>query len=101
MMNEELNKELCGLLGIEPKILSVMGGLMWEYPDFTTDSGKVQLLKLMRKRIDWRLFLTFLVHGASWNPENWETSHFNLIDFILDDTGKLEQAALEFLRREK
>jgi hypothetical protein len=76
-----------------------------EYPDFTTDSGKIELLRLMEKRADWPEFLWFL-----WDKEgiqigvvykafisNKGIPHI----YITDTTGLLAKVAVEFLRREK
>ena len=70
-------------------------------PDFTTDSGKVELLRLMRKREDWRAFICYLIHVASWNPEDWESSHHHLIETITDTTGLLPKAAVEWMEGRK
>jgi hypothetical protein len=47
-------------------------------PDFTTDAGKVGLLRLMEKREDWPKVIR--------------------IDYITNTTGKLRDAAIEFLK---
>ena len=48
------NRELCELLGIPP-IQNHLGQTY--YPDFTTDAGKVMLLREMKRRKDWRMFV--------------------------------------------
>ena len=83
---DSLNKELCGLLGINPKILSVMGGMMWEYPDFTSEAGRVQLLKLMFERKGFDKFIDLMV-----NP-------YNFILYLRDDNGAFAIATRDFLK---
>ena len=85
---EELNKQLCGLLGINPKILSVMGGMMWEYPDFTSEAGRVQLLKILVKK---QLFRDLL------NNTYCLDIHL-LYLYMTDDNGAFAIAARDFLK---
>ena len=47
-------------------------------PDFTSDSGKIELLRLMKDKGQW---------FPIWNLE----------DLLMDTTGRLAQAALEWL----
>jgi hypothetical protein len=116
-MNEELNKELCELLGIcwheevptDPveyrlctcgvhieNLMFLQGHCKQSNPDFTTDSGKVQLLREMEKRKDSYGF--FLYNGevkTSWDGRDL----YNIsVDYLLDNTGKLAIAARDFLK---
>jgi hypothetical protein len=109
-MSEELNKELCELLGIcwhERKIPSCYNKCQkcgyiakdintMDNPDFTSDSGKIALLREMMKRKDSYGF--FLYNGevkTSWDGRDL----YNIsVDYLLDDTGKLAIAARDFLR---
>jgi len=103
----ELNKELCGLLGIcwHEKIenLNDRSSMIlcscrkfsdWRKrdfddhckksnPNFTTDSGKVQLLKLLK----------------CYPPEI--ATFYGLVKYWTDNTGALAIAVRDFLRREK
>jgi hypothetical protein len=114
----DINRELAELLGLcwhefndNPEQCSKCGKWFRGYyvdspnPDFTTDPGKIELLRLMEKRADWPEFLWFL-----WDKEgiqigvvykafisNKGIPHI----YITDTTGRLAQAAVEFLRREK
>jgi hypothetical protein len=63
--------------------------------DFTTDSGKIELLRLMMKRKDWPEFLD----KVGW-CSRWEKHSYLYIDYLTDTTGKLRDAALEWLRKE-
>jgi len=62
------------------------GGYEFVNPDFTTPSGIVQLLGIMRERKDWKEFYLKLY---------WSTFVDN---YILDTTGKLRDAAINFLK---
>ena len=90
---DKLNKQLCGLLGINPKILSVMGGMMWEYPDFTSEVGRVQLLKIMMAREG---SARFIIRIYEFNDHNSGAIHF--ANDIIDDNGALAIAARDFLK---
>jgi len=97
---DELNKELCGLLGINPKILSVMGGMMWEYPDFTSEVGRVQLLKLMMKRdtteeVENKKSIYDFFDSLDYNVGH--DYHF-CNGYLLDDDGAFAIAARDFLK---
>jgi hypothetical protein len=78
----------------------------WANPNFTTDSGKIELLRLMKNQEDWRDFLSSVGYCASiggfWNGKvyipKWED--WISVDLITDTTGLLAQAAREFLRKE-
>jgi hypothetical protein len=99
----DINRELAGLLGL--------CWHKWEYgldycircktaiytpnPDFASDSGKIELLRLMRFKVNFQLFLDSLTIGES------DLSGMIPVDYLLDTTGLLAQAAVEFLRREK
>jgi hypothetical protein len=95
------NRELCELLGIcwhEPiatpdgeSIRCICGKIHWwrgypDHPDFTTDAGKVMLLREMRKQEDWKKF---------YNSLHWSTF---AEDYILDTTGLLRDKAIAFLK---
>ena len=118
----EINRELAGLLGLcwhENEIWPCSVGSMRmpcskcgsaDYnPNFTTDSGKIELLRLMMKRWgEWDCFASkvgiiyYTRDGVDSNGGTIESVHFATDnDYILDTTGLLAQAAVEFLRREK
>jgi hypothetical protein len=67
-------------------------------PDFASDPGKIELLRLMMKREDWSKFLFTInkIAGITVWGQN-----FIFVRYITDTTGLLARAAVEFLRREK
>jgi hypothetical protein len=98
----EINKELAGMLGLCwhewaddgecYKCTLYVGpfGVHPDRPDFTTDSGKIELLRLMQKREDWPKFAHYVgTHNGAFP-----------LDLMTDTTGRLAQAALEWLRKE-
>ena len=65
-------------------------------PNFTTDAGKVQLLREIRKLPNHKEFLYFLTRKSTMVIE--EINNI-LRDYIEDTTGKLLDAFLEWDRR--
>jgi hypothetical protein len=118
-LNKELNKELCELLGIcwhewvtnyGHDSDTLMCKHCWKYPrevacnpDFTTDSGKIALLREMEKSRDYLDFICSLWElyavDDSYGVEDYEEIRFYL-RLITDDTGKLAAAARDFLKKE-
>jgi hypothetical protein len=100
-MNEELNKEqekdrfICEKLNWRcSSPLSVMGGLMWEYPDFITEAGRVQLLKLLMAAPENSNMVELRNILGSWrNTTLW----FINPEFMTDDTGRFRDAVFEWL----
>jgi hypothetical protein len=115
---DELNKELCGLLGIcwhefnskdSKRALArsrIFGGSGRECkkcgigiesekrkdnPDFTSEVGRVQLLKLMADRDDYDDFIGFI---NRWHWIDTEEAFY----FMLDDNGAFARAARDFLK---
>jgi hypothetical protein len=100
-MSDDLNKRLCEKLGIcwheqvDGQTLQCKhcGNPMlfpWQqHPDFTTDAGKVMLLREMLKRKDW--------------PEFYRSLKWSVFveDYILDTTGQLRDKCIDFLNRRK
>ena len=106
---DELNKELCGLLGIcwhevtttpcsygymhrcSCGVLAPDGNVFIDpekhsNPDFTSEAGRVQLLKLMFERKGFDKFIDLMV-----NP-------YNFILYLRDDNGAFAIAARDFLK---
>ena len=100
---DELNKELCGLLGIEWHELRMIWqctcGICFDddvnelrehikrcNSDFTSEAGRVQLLKLMFERKGFDKFIDLMV-----NP-------YNFILYLRDDNGAFARAARDFLK---
>ena len=98
---DELNKELCGLLGIcwheKDKDVGIMNacvcGVQTYYnvdfnhhlncnPDFTSDAGKIRLLRELKNTKDWYFYVVKLIIEV----------------YLLDETGKLAIAARDFLK---
>jgi hypothetical protein len=70
----------------------------WANPDFASDSGKIELLRLMMKREDWSKFAVYI-----WDAEVVINSQVIpqvaiTIIYITNTTGRLAQAAVEFLK---
>ena len=62
-------------------------------PDFSTDAGKVQLMKLMMKREDYLTFCRY----SECQIDNQTNEVFWSERYILDTTGLLVKAAIKFL----
>ena len=106
------NRELCELLGIcwHERVCdltmkctcgdfhSLSAGPFPDNPDFTTDAGKVMLLREMRKREDWFEFLN--EHGDRYRIYDGDQIKEDMIpvDDILDTTGQLLDKAITFLK---
>jgi hypothetical protein len=101
------NRELAELLGlcwhenaIQPLYSNIRFacskcGSMDYNPDFTTDPGKIELLRLMMKREDWWDFCNTIGRAV---PGFTTVNCFIDVDLITNTTGLLAQAAREFLR---
>ncbi len=72
-----------------------------EYPDFATPDGIVLLLKKMREREDWHLFIRKIgeVERVVIEGDGKHTVEGAMIPiaYILDTTGRLRDTALAFL----
>ena len=92
---DELNKELCGLLGIcwhmniitqcsvgEVRFPCTKCGSVKYNPDFTSDAGKIRLLRELKNTKDWYFYAVKLINEV----------------YLLDETGKLAIAARDFLK---
>jgi hypothetical protein len=109
----DINRELAGLLGLcWHEIINTYEQTGWnegfiykcqkcnkisnhnEYhnPDFTTGSGKIELLRLMEKHLGKFEFEEFLCEVNKDDIYNCIS-----VDLIKDTTGLLAQAALEWL----
>jgi hypothetical protein len=69
------------------------------YRDYSSDDGKVQLLRLMMERKDWTSFNVFL--GCRVHDSGSVDDNFVDVSYITDTSGKLRDACLEWLRKEK
>jgi hypothetical protein len=93
------NKQLCELLGIQWYDLAGPG--VYDNPDFTTDAGKVELLRLIRKQKDWYYFVKQMDIGlVRRNPIGERFTLLNT-EYILDTTGLLLKAAVEWMEGRK
>jgi hypothetical protein len=100
------NKELCELLGLcwhepIPDICCKCGSREPFNPDFSTDSGKIELLRLMPVEFVESLFSISEVEYHSYRPEKRMIVFAKFIDLITDTTGLLAQAAREWLTAQK
>jgi hypothetical protein len=99
---KDINRELAERLGIPRHRTGKAGycevcghhSCFEKNPDFTSDSGKIELLRLMMKREDWPEFC------GLWAGCEMMGNFYIHIDYITDTTGRLAQAAVEFLRKE-
>ena len=121
----DINKRLCELLGCDvprPKDTCPLcgktntDGKFIDGADFFSEKGRIDLLKRMRKREDWPEFYV-LIHERYFKLGNgiapvsvWKkfmAAHARdkgasiPIEMILDNTGALARAALEFLEGKK
>jgi hypothetical protein len=125
-MNEDLNKELCQLLGIcwhEIKFDPTGSNEFpycqhcgrqdipwhWEYPngkclriasinpDFTSEVGRVQLLKLIKKHKHFHRLIA-KINCLSLDEDGDFIDNCIPVDLMTDDTGKLAIAARDFLK---
>ena len=87
------NKQLCELLGIQWYDLAGPG--VYDNPDFTTDAGKVRLLRILRNRDDWHDFAKFC------GVDEIQANSLFRIDYIFDTTGLLHDKCIEFLEGRK
>ena len=76
--------------------------------DFTTDPGKIELLRLMMKREDWVQFakaIGGIPYDLKFDPKTIELLFCRwsipLDNYITDTTGLLAQAAVEWLTAQK
>ena len=67
-------------------------------PDFTSDAGKVQLLRELSKREDWHEFICYMIPVK--NYDSYILSAIDIVKYILDTTGKLRDQAIKWLREE-
>ena len=88
---KDVNKRLCELLDCEPyETYSRLTGLYIEdYPDFADPSGRIDLLKRMHIKGCLYTFLARYNFAADFSRD------------LLNDTGALARAALDFLEGKK
>lgn len=67
-----------------------------ENPDFSSDSGKVMLLREMEKLPNGKLFFAKLIY-SSLNVEAIDDDGYIPRELITDETGKLADAVYEWL----
>jgi hypothetical protein len=105
---DDINKRLCELLGCDvpsPKDTCPLcgktntDGKFIDGADFFTERGRIDLLKRMRKSGVWWKFLEVIGSDRRWCEELAGDQKIDMIciDYILDDTGSLARAVLEFL----
>ena len=113
-----INRELAELLGlrwyeatdgIDPKddwkfigddsMAATMWGVL-DNPDFTTDSGKIELLRLMMKQCKSEYDFAQFLFGLEIHGTYALLLRAFIETYMTDTTGRLAQAAVEFLRKE-
>jgi hypothetical protein len=85
----------CGL-----KYLYIDKPVDWTNPDFTTDSGKIELLGMMEAHPKGKLFFAKLMYRGQ-NVEAIDDDGYISRHYITDTTGLLAQAAVEWLTAQK
>lgn len=102
------DKEICEALGIEWKS-TYRCEEDNNNPDYASDAGKIQLLREMEKREDWSGFFNYICMDKFGRliPEFliiyvWigRLIPESLLNYILDITGRLRDAAIEWMRKE-
>ena len=83
---------LCGMTFLHEQYLE--NHIINANPDYTTDAGKVQLLREMVKRDDFTRFL-----GSIRIDLNYDDVPYIEILYIIDTTGKLRDMAIEWLKK--
>ena len=92
---DDLNYSTCSCGNSFPSIASLYKHLKRMNPDYTSDAGRVRLLREMRKREDWSRFK----HDALCMP-GYDSGHDDIpIYLILNTIGKLRDVVIEWLRR--
>jgi hypothetical protein len=96
------NKRLCELLRVEWH----ENDYIWEgdrlvnlspkNPDFSSDPGKIELLRLMDKKDGW--LSCAIAKGIAWN---FRGELFINQEYLTDTAGKFADAALEFLEEKR
>ena len=86
---DDINKRLCELLDAEPyETYNHLTGMFIEnYPDFASSAGRIDLLKRMHIKGCLYEFLARYNFAADFSRD------------LLNDTGALARAALEFLEK--
>ena len=107
-MRDDINKRLCELLGIcwheqiDDQTLQCKhcGAPMlfpWQQnPDFTSEKGRIDLLRRMENHPNGKLFFAQLTYAGD-NVEAIDDDGLIQRSYILDDNGALARVALEFL----
>ena len=102
---DELNKQLCGLLGIcwhhfmekEYRCTHCDAPDYEKNPDFTSEAGRVQLLKLMMKIKNYENFGDLWFLFACWDDK--ENKVYAVpTKYLTNDNGAFARAAREFLK---
>lgn len=101
MTDNEVNKRLCELLGLPWDEREGRYGHDRVNPKFQSPEGRIDLLRRMLGRDDWKSFLACLIGYKEpfWYDEPIMIKLF-LTEAICNDTGSLARAAVEFLTKE-
>jgi hypothetical protein len=67
-------------------------------PDYTSDPGKIQLLREIEKLLDSKLFFANLLYGPPESVEAVDDDGLIERRYFTDTTGLLAQKAVEWLR---
>ena len=100
----DINRELAELLGDRYSGHSAPDGsfVHTSYRNYASDSGKIELLRLMMKRDDWGDFLgTIGFCRVVTGHGDKIFSDMIHVSYLLDTTGLLAQAAVEWLTAQR
>ena len=88
----------CSCGNFFPSFVAIKQHIGRKNPDFTSDAGKVQLLRELSKREDWHEFICYMIPVK--NYDSYILSAIDIVKYILDTTGKLRDQAIKWLREE-
>jgi len=102
MTDDEVNKRLCELFELPFDEREGRYGHNQVNPKFQSPEGRIDLLRRMLGRDDWKSFLDCLIGYKEpfWYTEPITIKLF-LTEVICNDTGSLARAAVEFLGKEE
>lgn len=115
MTDDEVNKRLCELLELPFDEREGRYGHNQVNPKFQSPEGRIDLLRRMKGRIDWpKFYMETLQYyhekAGAIAVTPWKRFILNHardegvsfpVDLMLDDTGALAKACLEFLEKER
>ena len=96
--HERISSRLCSCGFVPTGFEIIESHISYNNPDFTSDTGKVQLLREMIKKRGGKGWINYIDEIGQMEYDK-ETDTIR-VSLILDTTGKLRDAAWEWLRKE-